>query len=107
MSQILPEIGPSHQFSQTIVRPDGVTVTATITVPEGHKLVAPAPVTGYDKKGERNSAELSEYAFMAARKVYQTLEQCEESRRQWDREDFYDELNIPIPTPAIEPKKED
>ncbi|QGJ93515.1 hypothetical protein SEA_MUFASA8_67 [Arthrobacter phage Mufasa8] len=98
----------THSFTGTVKRADGITVTATITVPEGHKAVSPEPTRPWHGKDRTNQnfLELGELAMMVAQQGYGIVERNERHREEWGKQDYWaDLLNIPAPTPQIEAGK--
>lgn len=100
----------THEFTGTVHRADGITVTATITVPEAHHMIEPDPARPWDgpDRGNRNFVEIGELAMMVAQQGYNIVERNERSRERWNRRDYWaDLLDIDPPTPAIEAPKDD
>lgn len=104
-----PEPGPAHEFTGTVKRADGVIVTASLTVPETHKMAARGPSRAWQgpESPNQNFLELGELAMMIAQQGYGIIERNERSRERWGQQDYWaDLLDIHPPTPAIESSKE-
>jgi hypothetical protein len=105
-----PEPGAAHEFTGTVKRADGVTITATLSVPDTHPMAQPGPHRpwhGPDRPNQ-NFLELGELAMMIAQRGYGIIESNERSREHWGRQDYWaDLLNITPPTPELEGPKED
>lgn len=101
---------PAHEFTGTVKRADGVTITATLSVPDTHPMAQPGPHRpwhGPDRPNQ-NFLELGELAMMIAQRGYGIIESNERSREHWGRQDYWaDLLNITPPTPELEGPKED
>jgi hypothetical protein len=96
---------PIHQFTGTVKRADGITVTATLTVPNTHPMAQPGPHRPWHgpERSNQNFLELGELAMMIAQQGYGIIERNERSRAHWGKQDYWaDLLDITPPTPAIE-----
>lgn len=101
----------SHEFTGTVKRADGVTVTVTLAVPEGHGAVKPEPTRpwhGPDRTNQ-NFLELGEIVMMMAQRSYSTFEGNERSRQHWAQREYWADITTQdwpnIPTQAIEAPK--
>ena len=102
---LINDLTPVHEFTGTVKRADGITVTATLTVPHGHPAVSPEPLRpwhGTDRTNH-NFLELGELAMMMAQQGYGIMERNERARESWGKRDYWtDLLNIDAPTPELE-----
>lgn len=101
--------GTGHQFTGTVKRADGVTITATLTMPDTHVMAQPGPHRPWHgaQQSNQNFLELGELAMMMAQRGYALIESNERSRERWGQQDYWaDLLNVEPPVAAIEAPKE-
>jgi len=109
LERLTTATAPAHEFTGTVKRADGITVTATLTVPDTHPMATPGPPRPWDRgeASNQNFIELGELAMMVAQRGYSIVESNERSRERWGKQDYWaDLLDIAPPTPAIEAPKE-
>ena len=104
---IIPEPVPSHEWTSTIKRPDGVIISTTVTVPEGHLRIQPMP-TPWDEKGDWTLREMNEITYMCTNEAHKIIERNWAGRDHRKREDrYWANGNQDSLVEAIESKKED
>lgn len=111
LERLQPRPG-SHEFTGTVKRADGVSITVTLAVPEGHGAVDPEPTRPWHgpNRTNENFLELGELAMMMAQQGYSVFERNERSRAHWNARDYWSDItgDYPrnIPVQAIEAPKE-
>ncbi|QAY16179.1 hypothetical protein SEA_SONALI_67 [Arthrobacter phage Sonali] len=103
--EALQAANDAYQWTSTIKRPDGLVVTATIELPEGHPGIAPDP-RPWNPDGDWTLKEMSEIAYMSVNAVHGVVERNFQSRHAHKRQDHYWAQNLDMPAAeAIEAPK--
>jgi hypothetical protein len=95
------ESAKKHQWTSVIQRPDGLVITATIALPDGHNMIAPAP-RPWNLEGDWPLSEMSELAFMCAQSSHRIIDRNFQTRLRYRQQDHWWAKDQEVPTPAIE-----